>query len=96
MLSFQFCIALAIPDKKLGRLVPKRLNPGKMPSRFDLTIETLSASFGWRAWPGGKPARLIANVGQRGSGESNSMSGKLLEMPPSENQQCSSFGSGGG
>ena len=33
----------------------------------------------------------MANVGQRGSGESKKCTGKLLLMPPSENQQRSNF-----
>jgi hypothetical protein len=34
----------------------------------------------------GNGARSIANVGRRGSGRSKKWTGRLLQMPPSENQ----------
>ena len=34
----------------------------------------------------GNAARSIANVGRRGSGRSKKWTGRLLQMPPSENQ----------
>ena len=49
----------------------------------------MSASFGLRGWSGWKPSRSIANVGLVGSGVSKKWTGKLLAIPPSENQQTS-------
>jgi hypothetical protein len=95
-LSRQFCIAFRIAPRKPPMRItaaPRshRVSVSAVPSDSVSIIQTFSASSFERARSGGNCLRLRPNVGQRGSGWSKRWIGKLLEIPPSENQQRSAM-----
>jgi hypothetical protein len=70
------------PSPVVGQLVQRRSRP----AWFTTGRLVLSASHPDFAWPAGNGARSIAKVGRTGSGRSKKCTGRLLQIPPSENQ----------
>src|SRR6185312_779861 len=106
--SARFCIVFTAAQRKaarrrsarpnrLGEGAGKRYHQSRIWSPFLCAISTFSACTGLGSRPKAKGRRSIAKVGRRGTSRSKKWTGKLLEMPPSENQQRSKIaGSAGG
>ncbi len=94
-MSLQFCMVPRIAARNLARLSsrsPKAAQRSARPPPMVFTSSTRRSARGSTA----SYLRLIANVGRTGSSASKRWTGKLLQMPPSENQQRAGLGLGRG